>query len=193
MRRCAREASRSRATAAIDGSASPRNPSELTAARSSRLAILLVAWRVSASAQFVGRNAAAVVAHRGSGSAPPLLHLDLDAGSAGIQRILDQFLDDGRRALHHLAGGDLVDEMGRAVRVWAWRQSYRLTSLEQRQGPVLPAITGVSPGCMRCLANRVPSGGLVRKCSRTPLKMASAMAAWCTGSLSFLSSAGLEM
>ncbi len=38
------------ATAAIEASASPRKPSDSTASSSSRLAILLVAWRVSASA-----------------------------------------------------------------------------------------------------------------------------------------------
>ena len=33
----------------------------------------------------------------------------LDAARAGVERILDQFLDDARRTLDHLAGGDAVD------------------------------------------------------------------------------------
>ena len=59
--------------------------------------------------QFLGRDAAAVVAHAQQADAAAL-DVDLDAARAGIQRVLDQFLDHGRRALDHLAGGDLVDE-----------------------------------------------------------------------------------
>ena len=44
-----REAIRKRETDAIDGSASPRKPSVITCSRSSSDAILLVAWRASAS------------------------------------------------------------------------------------------------------------------------------------------------
>ena len=29
---------------------------------------------------------------------------------AGVERVLDQFLDDARRPLDHLAGGDAVDD-----------------------------------------------------------------------------------
>src|SRR5260370_15741324 len=36
------------------------------------------------------------------------LDVDLDARCARIQRVLQQFLYYGSRALHHLAGGDLV-------------------------------------------------------------------------------------
>ena len=35
---------------------------------------------------------------------------DIDAGGAGIDRVLDQFLDHRRRPLDDFAGGDLVDE-----------------------------------------------------------------------------------
>ena len=34
---------------------------------------------------------------------------DLDAVGAGIERVLDQFLDHARRTLDDFAGGDLVD------------------------------------------------------------------------------------
>ena len=35
---------------------------------------------------------------------------DLDAARAGVERVLDQLLDDARRPLDHLAGGDAVDD-----------------------------------------------------------------------------------
>ena len=35
---------------------------------------------------------------------------DLDAGRAGVERVLDQLLDHARRALDHLARGDAVDQ-----------------------------------------------------------------------------------
>ena len=34
----------------------------------------------------------------------------VDAARAGIERVLDELLHDARRALHHLAGGDAVDD-----------------------------------------------------------------------------------
>ena len=34
----------------------------------------------------------------------------VDAARAGIERVLDQFLDHARRTLDHLAGGDAVDD-----------------------------------------------------------------------------------
>ena len=62
-------------------------------------------------------------------SAP--LDLDADAGSSGIEGILQQLLDDRSRPVHHLAGGDLVGNLvgkyadaahtlqGNAKRQWA--------------------------------------------------------------------------
>ena len=38
-------------------------------------------------------------------------HLDGDAMRARVDRVLDELLDDRRRALHHLAGGNLVGEL----------------------------------------------------------------------------------
>ena len=42
-------------------------------------------------------------------SAPPFGGRDVDARGAGIERVLDQFLDGAGRALHHFARGDAVD------------------------------------------------------------------------------------
>ena len=58
----------------------------------------------------LARDADAVVAHANQ-AAPSPLELDLDAPCARIQGILNQLLDHGGRALDHLAGGDLVDEL----------------------------------------------------------------------------------
>ena len=44
--------------------------------------------------------------------AAAVLDGDVDAARAGIERVLDEFLDRGRGALDHLAGGDAVDENG---------------------------------------------------------------------------------
>ncbi len=71
------------------------------------LPILLVAWRASASTQFVGRDADAVVAHAAQLGAA-FFDLDLDRAGARVETVLDQFLDHGRRALDDLAGRDLV-------------------------------------------------------------------------------------
>ena len=57
----------------------------------------------------VGGDAAAVVAHPQQLDAA-LLHLDVDAPGAGVQAVLQQFLDHRGRALDHLAGGDLVGQ-----------------------------------------------------------------------------------
>ena len=59
--------------------------------------------------QFVGGDAAAVVADADQAHAA-LFQVDVDAARTGIERVLHQFLDHGRRALDDLAGGDLVDE-----------------------------------------------------------------------------------
>src|SRR6185437_11736241 len=61
--------------------------------------------------QLVGRDAAAVVAHADQPRAA-LIDVHLDARGAGVEAVLHQFLDHGRGAFDHLAGGDLVDEFG---------------------------------------------------------------------------------
>ena len=44
---------------------------------------------------------------------PALFDIDLHPPCTRIQAVFDQLLDHGSRTLHHLAGGDLVDELGR--------------------------------------------------------------------------------
>ena len=77
-----------------------------------------MAWRASASGSSAARDAAAVIAHAYQTDAATL-DVDLDALGAGVEAVLDEFLDDGGRALDHFAGGDLVDELVRKVRGWA--------------------------------------------------------------------------
>jgi hypothetical protein len=60
--------------------------------------------------QLLWRNAASVV---GDGDAldAALLQAHGDLGGAGIERVLQQFLDHGRRTFDHLASGDLRDQL----------------------------------------------------------------------------------
>ena len=60
--------------------------------------------------QLGGRDAGPVVTHPDQLGAAAL-DLDLDRTRAGVEAVLDQFLDHRRRALDHLAGRDLVDEL----------------------------------------------------------------------------------
>ena len=55
------------------------------------------------------RHAAAVV---GDADAPPPAAVgeNVDRRGAGVERVLDQFLDDAGRPLDHFAGGDAVDD-----------------------------------------------------------------------------------
>src|SRR6185437_6984112 len=62
--------------------------------------------------QLVDVDAATVVAHADKARTPGL-DIHLDPRGAGIEAVLDQFLDHGRRPLDDFAGGDLVDEFGR--------------------------------------------------------------------------------
>ena len=58
---------------------------------------------------------ASVVPHEDALDASSL-ELHLDARGPGVQRVLDQLLDDGGRPFHHLSGGDPVDHLtGQAV------------------------------------------------------------------------------
>ena len=64
--------------------------------------------------EFVRRHAAAVVVdaqqRQAAGDGD---HVDLRG--AGVDGVLDQFLDDGRRPLDHLAGGDAIDGLRREL------------------------------------------------------------------------------
>jgi hypothetical protein len=43
---------------------------------------------------------------------PSELDVNLHAPRAGVDRVLDELLDDRRGTLHHFAGGDLIGEVG---------------------------------------------------------------------------------
>ena len=59
--------------------------------------------------EFVGRDAGAVVGDADQiESALP--HGDVDPRRGGVDGVFHQFLDDARRPLDHLAGGDFVDQ-----------------------------------------------------------------------------------
>ena len=79
----------------------------------------------------VGRDAGAVVTHLDQVQAAARGH-HLDALRAGIERVLDQLLHHARRALDHLAGGDLVD--------------HRLGKLADRHGPIIPGFARAREG-----------------------------------------------
>ncbi len=104
-----RDRSESRDTAKIAGSASPRNPSVPIASRSLSVRSFDVACRSSAS-----RQSSAGIPRPSSVTAiswrPGAPHRDLDAGRPRVQAVLDQLLDDRRRALDYLARRDLVDD-----------------------------------------------------------------------------------
>ena len=57
----------------------------------------------------LGRHARAVVRDLEPGD-PAAFHVHRDAPGAGVERVLHELLDRGRRALDDLARGDLVDE-----------------------------------------------------------------------------------
>ena len=59
--------------------------------------------------QFRRSDAHSVIAHAHQGKTA-LLDVDIDAPRTRVQRILDQFLDDGSRPLDDLARGDLVNQ-----------------------------------------------------------------------------------
>jgi hypothetical protein len=60
--------------------------------------------------QLVALDSAAIVANPAQPHAA-LFDLDLDAARAGVDAVLDQLLEHGRRTLDDLAGRDLVDEL----------------------------------------------------------------------------------
>ena len=59
--------------------------------------------------QFVGRDAAAVI-HYPHHLQSALDHRNVNSRGPGIDGVLHQLLDDARRPLDHLAGGDFVDQ-----------------------------------------------------------------------------------
>ncbi len=58
----------------------------------------------------VGAGHAGAVVGDADQPPPAAVGHHLDAGRAGVERVLDELLDHARRALDHLAGGDAVDD-----------------------------------------------------------------------------------
>ena len=85
-------------------------PSVAIDSRSFTSRSLLVAWRSKASSASSRSMPAAVV---GDADQPPAAGFDVhpDIRRARIERVLEQFLDDRCRPLHHLSRGDLVGDV----------------------------------------------------------------------------------
>ena len=98
-------------TDAIDGSASPRKPSVAIAAEIVGAADLARRVPLDRQPRVLRLHPLAVVL-----DADLLLAAELDvnreAARAGVDRVLDQLLDDRGGPLDDLAGGDLVGEVG---------------------------------------------------------------------------------
>ena len=62
--------------------------------------------------KLVSRQTMAIIGHEDAGEATAV-GLDLYVPGASVEGVLHQFLDRAGRALHHLAGGDAVDQFGR--------------------------------------------------------------------------------
>ena len=103
-----RDAMESSATDAIEGSASPRNPSVPMRARSPS-GSFEVAVALYGEIEVGGVHAASVVDDSDE-PAPAAFDRHLDSPGPGIERVLDQLLHRRGRPLHHLAGGDTVDQ-----------------------------------------------------------------------------------
>ena len=92
------------------GSASPRKPLVTMCERPSASASLLVACRSRHEQRVFARHAAAVVGHRDEPRGRPRRARTRTVRGAGVDGVLAQLLHHARRALDHLASGDLVDE-----------------------------------------------------------------------------------
>ena len=98
-----------RETDAIEGSASPRKPIVPIERQVLERADLGRRVPLEGQPRVPGRHAGAVV-HDLDPRDPPAFDVHADAPRAGVERVLHELLDGGRRALHDLARGDLVDE-----------------------------------------------------------------------------------
>ena len=101
--------SSTRATAAIDDSASPRKPSVRHALEIVEGAELRGRVAVEREHHVVAVHPGAVVVDRDPSLAAGV-ERDRDARGAGVERVLDQLLDHRRRTLDDLAGGDLAHQ-----------------------------------------------------------------------------------
>ena len=100
----------SRETEAIEGKASPRKPKVAIAVRSPS-GIFEVACRSTESARSASSMPRPSSVTRIEAPAARL-DRDVDRARAGVERVLDQFLDGRGRPLDHFAGGDAIDEQG---------------------------------------------------------------------------------
>ena len=100
----------------IDGSASPRKPSVADIVDSRRRRASRCSGARPRARVRLGVHASAVVGDADQATAAACRD-DLDAACAGIERVLDQFLDHARRTLDHFAGGDLVDHVSESWRM----------------------------------------------------------------------------
>ena len=96
-------------TEAIEGSASPRKPSEPQLLEVIQGGDLARGMACERQVKLTGRYAVTVVAHADQADSA-VLDVDGEALCARVEGVLDELLDDGRRALDDLAGSDLVDE-----------------------------------------------------------------------------------
>ena len=97
------------ATAPIEGRASPRNPSVRML---QQILVVELGGGVAVDGERqVGRGHAAAVV--GDADPPPAAAIgeDVDPAGAGVDGVLDEFLDHARGTLDHLAGGDAVDDL----------------------------------------------------------------------------------
>ena len=94
------------------GSASPRKPSVRIAPRSSGLGDLARRMPLDRQPRVLGIHALAIVLDAEQLLAAEL-DRDRDARRAGVERVLDQLLDDRGGPLDDFARGDLVGEMER--------------------------------------------------------------------------------
>ena len=99
-----------RATEAMEGSASPRKPRVAMESRSSAVRSLEVAWRSKASrasSRFMPWPSSAMrISLRPPASTSTRMRL-----APGVERVLQQLLHHRRGPVHHLAGGDLVGNL----------------------------------------------------------------------------------
>ena len=95
---------------AMEGSASPRKPRVAMESRSSRGAEFGGGVALEGEQGVVADHAAAVVGDADELAAAGF-DLDADAGRAGVERVLQQLLDDRGRPVDDLAGGDLVGDL----------------------------------------------------------------------------------
>ena len=113
------------------GSASPRKPKVRHADQVGGAPHLARGMPVEREHRVLAPHAGAVVAHLDQRLAA-VLQLDPHVARAGVERVLDQLLDHGSRALDHLARGDLV---GDGVGQDGDAASHRPESIRRRSRP----------------------------------------------------------